>query len=170
MPQNYFAAVQVAKGIMFTATGAAASAVGLGAQLNQTYAFLYLQLPLWYFYVAMVILSFIGSFWALFTDTMQSRGNPLLKTLVAFTVGLVSSFIILPMFAQQPPVEVMLGVALAGSFSGTVLLFLIADVLNDEKLRNDVVTVLKMGVVEVATIIVERVKSIVTAIFKGGRK
>jgi len=170
MPHNYFAASQVAKGILFTATGAAASAVSLGAQLNQTYAFLYLQLPLWYFYIAMVVLSFIGAFWALFTDTMQSRGNPVLKALVAVTVGLVSSFVVLPMFAAQPPVEVMLGVSLAGSFSGTVLLFLIADVLNDDKLKRDVVTVLKMGVLEAVTIVVDRFKSIVKAIFKGGDK
>lgn len=170
MPQNYFAAAQVAKGMMFAATGAAASAVGLGAQLNQTYAFLYLQLPLWYFYVAMVILSFLGSFWALFTDTVQARGNPYLKTLVAFTVGIVSSFIILPMFSAQPPVEVMLGMALAGSFSGTVLLFLVADVINDEELRREVLVVLKTGVIEVVKVVASRVMSVVNAIFKGGGK
>lgn len=170
MPQNYFAAVQVAKGIVLTAAGAAASAVGLGAQLNQTYAFLYLQLPLWYFYLAMIVLSFVGSFWALFTDTVQSRGNPYLKMFVAFSVGIVSSFIILPMFSSQPPVEVMLGMALAGSFSGTILLFLVADVINDEELRREVLVVLKTGVVEVITVIASRGKAIVNAIFKGGGK
>lgn len=172
MPQNYFAATQIAKGFVFSVSGVAASAtaVGLGAQLNQTYAFLYLQLPLWYFYIAMIVLSFIGSFWALFTDTLQSRGNPILKVLVAVSVGLVSSFIILPMFSNQPPVEVMLGVSLAGSFSGTVLLFLIADVLNDEVLRKDVVLVVKTGIREGVVMVVNRMQSILAAIFKGGSK
>jgi hypothetical protein len=172
MPQSYLAATQVAKGIMVTASSAAASAAGIGVstQLNQTHAFLHLQLPLWYFYIAMIILSFVGAFWALFTDTMQSRGNPFLKAVVAFTVGIVSSFVILPLFSEEPPLAVMLVVALAGSFSGTVLLFLIADVMNDQQLRADVLKILKTGVIDIIRMAVNRVKSVITVIFKGDGK
>ena len=168
MPQNYFAAVQVAKGIAFSTVSLAVSAVGVGAQLNQTHAFLYMELPLWYFYIAMVILSFVGALWSMFTDTMQARGNPALKLIVAFTVGIVASFVVLPVFASEPPVAVMLFISLAGSFSGTVLLFLIADVLNDNELRQSIIAVAKQAVLDTFKSLADRVRAIAAAIFKGG--
>lgn len=168
MPQNYFAAVQVAKGIAFSTVSLAVSAVGVGAQLNQTHAFLYMELPLWYFYIAMVVLSFVGALWSMFTDTMQARGNPALKLIVAFTVGIVASFVVLPVFASEPPVAVMLFISLAGSFSGTVLLFLIADVLNDNELRQSIITVAKQAVLDTFKSLADRVRAIAAAIFKGG--
>lgn len=168
MPQNYFAAVQVAKGMAFSTVSLAVSAVGVGAQLNQTHAFLYMELPLWYFYIAMVVLSFVGALWSMFTDTMQARGNPALKLIVAFTVGIVASFVVLPVFASEPPVAVMLFISLAGSFSGTVLLFLIADVLNDNELRQSIITVAKQAVLDTFKSLADRVRAIAAAIFKGG--
>lgn len=168
MPQNYFAAVQVAKGMVFSTVSLAVSAVGVGAQLNQTHAFLYMELPLWYFYIAMVILSFVGALWSMFTDTMQARGNPALKLIVAFTVGIVASFVVLPVFASEPPVAVMLFISLAGSFSGTVLLFLIADVLNDNELRQSIITVAKQAVLDTFKSLADRARAIAAAIFKGG--
>ena len=168
MPQNYFAAVQVAKGMAFSTVSLAVSAVGVGAQLNQTHAFLYMDLPLWYFYIAMVVLSFVGALWSMFTDTMQARGNPALKLIVAFTVGIVASFVVLPIFASEPPVAVMLFISLAGSFSGTVLLFLIADVLNDNELRQSIITVAKQAVLDTFKSLADRVRAIAAAIFKGG--
>lgn len=166
MPKNYLSAVQTAKYLTLSATGAAASAASLGAQLNQTHAFLYLQLPLWYFYVAMVVLSFIGAFWALATDTMQVRGNAISKVVTAITVGLVSSFIILPLVTEQPPVAVMMFVALAGSFSGTVLLYLLANVLGDDELRESVLKVIKDSI---HTVIIDRIERLI-AFLSGGKK
>lgn len=165
MPQNYFTAVQTVKLMSLTATGAAASAASVTAQLNQTHAFLYMQLPLWYFYIAMVVLSFIGAFWSLATDTMQVRGNAAQKVVTAITIGLVSSFVVLPLVSEQPPVAVMLAVALAGSFSGTVLLFLIADIINDEELRGAVKKIIKASLLGIIQGAVDRISSFI----KGGK-
>ena len=51
----------------------ASAATGLTQQLNQTHPFLYLDLPIWLFFAAAVILSMMGSLVSLFVDLMANK-------------------------------------------------------------------------------------------------
>ena len=51
---------------------ASASAVAITDQLNQTHTFLYLNLPIWVFFFAVLLLSMLGSAASLLTDIYTS--------------------------------------------------------------------------------------------------
>lgn len=142
MPQNV-AVFETAKLLMLSAAGTAASVASFSIQLNQPYAFFYLQLPLWFFYIAMVILAFVGAFFALMTDYMQARGTKVGKFFTALSVGLIMSFIVLPTFISEPSIGLMLITALFGSLSGTILLYMVGRLFSDEELLDAVYDLLK---------------------------
>ncbi len=142
MPQNT-AVLETAKMLTLSTAATAASAASFGMQLNQPYAFFYLQLPLWFFYIAMIVLAFVGAFLALMTDYMQARGTSSGKFFTALSVGLIMSFIILPTFIDEPSIGLMLTTALFGSLSGTILLYMVGRLLNDDELLDEVYTLLK---------------------------
>lgn len=108
------------------------------AQLNTLYPFLYLYLPLWYFFVMVVIVSFIGAVGALLTDVMDNEPNNFKKIILAFGTGLISSFIILPSIVTAPSMGTLLLTALGASFSGTVLVFIFVQVLKDKTLQKTI--------------------------------
>ena len=142
MPQN-IAVFETAKILMLSAAGTAASVASFSIQINQPYAFFYLHLPLWFFYIAMVILAFIGAFLALMTDYMQARGTTAGKFFTALLVGLIMSFIVLPTFFTEPSIGLMLITALLGSLSGTILLYMVSRLFSDEELLEAVYDLLK---------------------------
>ena len=110
----------------------------LVAQLNALYPFLYLSLPLWYFFVMVVIVCFIGAIGALLTDVMDNEPNSLKKIGLAFGTGLVSAFIVLPSLVAAPSMGTLLLTALGASFSGTILVFIFVQVLKDKAIQTTI--------------------------------
>lgn len=105
------------------------------AQLNTLYPFLYLSLPLWYFFVAVLIVCLIGSVGALLTDVMENEPNTFKKLGLAFGTGVVSAFVILPSLVAAPSMGTLMLTALGASFSGTILVYIFAQVLKDKTLQ-----------------------------------
>lgn len=148
MPHTLYNAAQVTNHIALAATGTVMSAASLvaqntsgsiGAQLNVTHAFMYLQIPLWWFFVASVVLAFVGAFLALYTDTLKHSGSTVGKLLTATAVGLLATFVFLPAVVAAPNVIVMMLTSLGGGFSGTVLLYLAARLINNKQLHDEVI-------------------------------
>lgn len=167
MPHNYIAAAQTAKYIAISGVGTAASAMSLGVQLNQQHEFMHLYLPLWYFYVAMIVLSFAGAFLSLATDTLRDKGSTMGKVITATTVGLIVSFILLPAVTAQPSPVVMLVTAVGGGFSGTVLLYLAARLINNQSLQDSVIDLLSTRIVTILDILTGRIVDFITRLFGG---
>lgn len=110
----------------------------LVTQLNALYPFLYLSLPLWYFFVMVVIVCFIGAVGALLTDVMDNEPNSFKKISLAFGTGLMSAFIILPSLVAAPSMGTLLLTALGASFSGTILVFIFVQVIKDKTLQKTI--------------------------------
>lgn len=139
----------------------ATSAAGLNEQLSHTYPFLYLNLPLWFFFLLTFLLSVVGAFGSLFVDRMAETGLSVTQKLSNFIVGvvtgLVGAFIILPSITGgEPEMSVMLLTALAMSFLGTILIRNIGDLARSAELWD-----------EVKSISISRIKHLV-AFFIGG--
>lgn len=138
MPQN-IAALKTAQSLTLSAAGTAASAAGISAQLGQTHAFFYLQLPLWFFYIAMIVLAFLGAFLSLTTDYMRTRGTFWGKFFTAIIVGLVVSFVVLPTLIAEPSAGLMMVTAFFGGLSGTILTYVSMRLLNNKELQDAVI-------------------------------
>ena len=105
------------------------------AQLNTLYPFLYLSLPLWYFFILMLLVATLGSFFALLTDVVEDEPNTLKKLALAFGLGVTTSFIILPSIIAAPSMGTLLLTSLVASFSGSIILIVLAQVLRDKTLQ-----------------------------------
>lgn len=138
MPPN-LATLESAKLLTLSTAGTAASAAGISAQLSQTHAFFYLQLPLWFFYIAMIVLAFAGAFLSLTTDYMRSRGTFWGKFGTAIVVGLVISFVVLPTLITEPSAGLMMITAFGGGLSGTILTYVTMRLLNNKELLDAVI-------------------------------
>lgn len=138
MPQN-IATFEAAKLLTLSAAGTAASAAGISAQLGQTHTFFYLQLPLWFFYTAMVVLAFTGAFLSLTTDYMRSRGTYWGKFGTALAVGLFVSFVVLPTIISEPSAGLMMVTAFFGGLSGTILTYVSLRLLSNKELQDAVI-------------------------------
>ena len=143
MPQN-LAVFTTAKLLALSAMGAAASAASaanaasLSMQLKEPYLFFYLQLPLWFLFITMVVLTFVGAFLSLTTDYMRARGTTASKLTTAITVGLVISFVVLPTFITEPTPGLMMLTAAVAGFSGTILLYLAGRLITNKELLDAV--------------------------------
>lgn len=137
--QPNLATLEAAKLLTLSTAGTAASAAGISAQLGQTHAFFYLQLPLWFFYIAMIVLAFAGAFLSLTTDYMRSRGTPWGKFGTAMIVGLVISFVVLPTLITEPSAGLMMITAFGGGLSGTILTYVTMRLLNNKELLDAVI-------------------------------
>lgn len=144
MPQN-LAVFTTAKLLALSAMGAAASAASaanaasLSMQLNEPYLFFYLQLPLWFLFITMVVLTFVGAFLSLTTDYMRARGTKTSKFSTALIVGLVISFVVLPAFITEPSPGLMMLTAAVAGFSGTILLYLAGRLVSNKELHDAVI-------------------------------
>lgn len=114
------------------------TSVSITEQLNVLYPFLYLMLPLWVFFILVVVAALLGSLAALLTDVMENEKNSFKKVLFAFGIGLTSTFIILPSLVATPTMGILLLTALGTSFSGTILVFILAQVLKDKNIQSAV--------------------------------
>lgn len=150
----------------------ATSAVGLTQQLNQPHEFLYLQLPLWMFFLATLALSLIGSLGSLYIDAIResnlSFGQKIINLGLGFLVGIIGAFLILPALVAKPPVLVILLTALTMSFIGVVLVRNIGDLVRSQELWNAAKEVCKEVLVFLKDLLIERIK-IFVSLFVGGR-
>lgn len=162
-------------GANYIAVGSAAS--GLAHQLNQTHPFLYLDLPIWLFFAAALILAMIGSIASLFIDLMAtpqlSPARLAINLILGFFTGIVGAFVVLPSFTANPKMPLLLLTALAMSFLGTVLVRNIGELLRNADLWNAIKSLLKDAIIEVLeffkNLVIERFKLLV-AVFFGGHK
>lgn len=121
-----------------TGASTASGSLSIFQQLSVLYPFLYLQLPLYVFFIMIALMCLIGSILALLTDVMEDEPSTFKKVSLAFIVGLVSAFIVLPSLVAAPSIGTLLITALASSFSGTVLVFIFAQVIKDKTLQNTI--------------------------------
>lgn len=119
-------------------TTTAGSSLSVLQQLSVLYPFLYLQLPLYIFFILIAVMCLLGSLAALLTDVMDSEPNSFKKVSLAFGTGLVSAFVVLPSLVAAPSMGTLLLTALGASFSGTVLVFIFAQVLKDKTLQTTI--------------------------------
>ncbi len=144
MPQN-LAVFTTAKLLALSAMGAAASAASaanaasLSMQLNEPYLFFYLQLPLWFLFVTMIVLTFASAFLSLTTDYMRARGTKTSKFGTALIVGFIISFVVLPTFITEPSPGLMMLTSSVGAFSGTSLLYLVGRLISNKELHDAVI-------------------------------
>jgi len=144
MPQN-LAVFTTAKLLALSAMGAAASAASaanaasLSMQLNEPYLFFYLQLPLWFLFITMIVLTFVGAFLSLTTDYMRARGTKTSKFSTALIVGLVISFVVLPTITTEPNPALMMLTAVTAAFSGTTLVYLAGRLIGNKQLQDAVI-------------------------------
>ena len=156
MPQN-IAAFQTAKLLTLSAAGTAASAASISAQLGQTHNFFYLQLPLWLFFIAMIVLTFAGAFLSLTTDYMRTRGTTLSKLTTAVVVALFVSFIVLPTIITEPSVGLMMVTAFFGGLSGTILTYVFMRLLNNKELQDAVIDLIVNRAIKFAGVVIDLV-------------
>lgn len=116
-------------------TATAGSSISLLQQLNVLYPFLYLQLPLYIFFILIAVMCLLGSLAALLTDVIDTEPSSFKKVALAFGTGLVSTFVVLPSLVAAPSMGTLMLTALGASFSGTVLIFIFAQVLKDKTLQ-----------------------------------
>lgn len=108
-------------------------------QMAQPHAFLHLNLPLWWFFLAVVALSAFGSLASLTTDAMQTGiRHKFINFVMGFGLGLLSAFVILPSLSSNPSVGIMMITALAFSFSGTVLMHNLGRILRSDDFSDGV--------------------------------
>lgn len=126
------------KALTLAVSGAstAAGSLSILQQLNVLYPFLYLSLPLWIFFIFIIIAALIGATGALLTDVMEDEKNTFKKVALAFGIGITSAFIILPSIVAAPTMGTLLLTSLGASFSGTILVFILAQVLKDKTLQS----------------------------------
>ena len=143
--QQSLAVFTTAKLLALSAMGTAASAASaanaasLSMQLNEPYLFFYLQLPLWFLFIAMIVLTFASAFLSLTTDYMRARGTKTSKFSTALIVGLVISFVVLPTFITEPSPGLMMLTAAVAGFSGTILLYLAGRLISNKELHDAVI-------------------------------
>ena len=125
------------KAILTTATTVGGS-MSLAQQLSVLYPFLYLQLPLYVFFILIALAALLGATAALLTDVMENEKNNFKKVAFAFGIGLTSSFIILPSIITAPTMGTLILTSLGMSFSGTILIFIMAQVLKDKTLQTTI--------------------------------
>lgn len=119
-------------------TSTVGGSLSLIEQLNVLYPFLYLLLPLYAFFIMIVVMCLVGSLAALLTDVMDNEPNTFKKVITAFGVGLISAFIVLPSLVAAPSMGTLMLTALGSSFSGTVLVFIFAQVIKDKEIQTSI--------------------------------
>jgi len=151
----------------------ATSAAGISQQFSQTHSFLYLDLPLWVFFVATLVLAAIGSLASLYTDVMQdgdmTAGMMAVNLVLGFVAGNVGAFILLPVFTENPPMPLVLLTALIMSFIGTVIIKNIGEIVRSAEMSQALKSLFIEVVTVVKDLIVGRIKAVFALFFGGGR-
>lgn len=164
-------AIATLKHFAISSSGTLAAAVSLGAQLNTTHVYLNLHLPYWVFLLSMVLLNFIGAFFALKIDYMQANGSKISNFFTAVTVGLILSFIVIPTISPASGVGLMQIASFISGLCGTILLRVIINILNRQDLQEAIVELMVSNSIKLANIViglaVDHTSKVVTALLTG---
>lgn len=164
-------AVTAVKHLIISSSGTLAAAAGLGAQLNAPHVYLNLHLPYWVFLLSMVILNFVGAFFALKIDYMQSSGSTVSNFFTAVMVGLVLSFVVIPTISPTSGVGLMQIAAFVSGLCGTIFLRVIINILNRQDLQEAIVDLIVSNSIKLADIVinlvVDHTAKVLTAILAG---
>ena len=154
MQQDF--AVETVKHLALSSSGTViAVAMGLGEQLNASHQYLNLQLPYWVFLVSMIILNFIGAFFALKTDYMQANGSKVGNFSTAVLVGFILSFVVLPVANPTSSVGLMQIASFISGLCGTILLRVIINIMNRQDLQDAIVELVVTNSIKLAGVVVE---------------
>jgi len=173
MTDYYYSAVATVKYLALSASGtiAAAASTSIGQQLNVPHVYLNLQLPYWVFLLSMVLLNFVGAFFALKIDYMQASGSTISNFFTAVMVGLILSFIVIPTISPSSGVGLMQIASFISGLCGTILLRVIINILNRQDLQEALVDLVVSNSIKLANIVVElaveHTAKIVTALLAG---
>ena len=164
-------AIATVKYLAVSGSGTLAAAASLGAQLNTPHVYLNLHLPYWVFLLSMVLLNFIGAFFALKIDYMQASGTKLDNFATAFLVGLILSFIVIPTISPMSGVGLMQIAAFISGLCGTIFLRVIINILNRQDLQEAIVDLIVSNSIKLANIVIDlavaHTAKIVTALLAG---
>ena len=150
----------LAKHISLYAGSTMMGAASIGFQLQARHKYMQLDLPLWMFLIATVLLIFGGAAFSLKTDTLQADTGKVSKYLTACAMGTVVTFIVLPLIVSEPnPVLIML-TGIISSFSGTILLYLLTKVLQDKTLHAAIIEILTSAIKDFVVGSVERARAV----------
>lgn len=164
-------AVTAVKHLIISSSGTLAAAAGLGAQLNAPHVYLNLHLPYWVFLLSMVLLNFIGAFFALKIDYMQASGSTVSNFFTAVMVGLILSFVVIPTISPTSGVGLMQIAAFVSGLCGTIFLRVIINILNRQDLQEAIVDLIVSNSIKLADIVinlvVDHTAKVLTAILAG---
>lgn len=164
-------AIATVKYLAISSSGTLAAAASLGAQLNTPHVYLNLHLPYWVFLLSMVLLNFIGAFFALKIDYMQANGSAISNFFTAVMVGLVLSFVVIPTISPTSGVGLMQIASFISGLCGTIFLRVIINILNRQDLQEAIVDLIVSNSIKLANIViglaVDHTAKIVTALLTG---
>ncbi|WP_352338298.1 hypothetical protein [Psychrobacter sp. 16-MNA-CIBAN-0192] len=147
-------AIATVKYFAISGSGAIAAAASLGAQLNTPHVYLNLHLPYWFFLLSMVLLNFIGAFFALKIDYMQVSGSATSNFFTAVTVGLIISFIFIPTISPTSGVGLMQIASFVSGLCGTIFLRVVINILNRQDLQEAIVDLIVSNSIKLANIVI----------------
>ena len=154
MQQDF--AVETVKHLALSSSGAlVAVTMGLSEQLNVSHNYLNLQLPYWVFLVSMIVLNFIGAFFALRTDYMEANGTKVGNFFTAALVGFVLSFVVLPATNPTSSVGLMQIASFISGLCGTILLRVVINIMNRQDLQEALVDLIVSNSIKLAGVVVE---------------
>lgn len=155
MTDYYYSAVATVKYLALSASGTIAAAASIGQQLSVPHVYLNLQLPYWVFLLSMVLLNFVGAFFALKIDYMQASGSAISNFFTAVVVGLILSFVVIPTISPASGVGLMQIAAFVSGLCGTILLRVIINILNRQDLQEAIVDLIVSNSIKLAKTVVE---------------
>lgn len=142
-------------------------AASIGFQLQERHKYMQLDLPLWLFLIATVVLIFGSAAFSLTTDTMRSGSGKVSKYFTAISVGTVSTFIVLPLVVAEPNPLWIMFTGVVTTFSGTILLYLLTKVLQDKNLHEAIIEILTNAVKDLIVGSIDRIRAVWEAIKNG---
>ena len=165
-------AVETVKYLALSGSGMlAAATIGLGEQLNVSHEYLNLHLPYWVFLLSMVVLNFVGAFFALKTDYMQANGTKVGNFSTAALVGFILSFVVLPTANPTASIGIMQIASFISGLCGTILLRVVINILNRQDLQEAIVDLIVSNSIKLANIlvglVVDHTAKVVTALLTG---
>ncbi len=148
-------AIATLKNLALSGSGTIAAAASIGQQLNVPHVYLNLQLPYWVFLLLMVLLNFVGAFFALKIDYIQANGSAISNFFTAVIVGLILSFIVIPTISPTSGVGLMQIAAFISGLCGTILLRVAINILNRQDLQEALVDLIVSNSIKLAKTVVE---------------
>ena len=155
MTDHYYSAVATVKYLALSASGTVAAAASIGQQLSVPHVYLNLHLPYWVFLLSMVLLNFIGAFFALKIDYMQASGSAISNFFTAAVVGLILSFIVIPTISPASGVGLMQIASFISGLCGTILLRVVINILSRQDLQDAIADLIVGNTIRLAKTLVE---------------